>query len=654
MSGASGPAGGLTNGRTNGLTNGRTNGLTNGRLRGRINGLTNGITNGLTNGGSRLPFGLTNGKTNGITNGFVNGRGAVNGFRLSYQPRKLAGAPTDSRKKLLAVGILVTLVLALPYALVYAFPPEDVEVDGYFMDWLDAQVYRDEPDSENPDIAITSYAMKQGAGRSYYYVATDGLLFEGRDGGADGFYIFIDRDGSATSGYDIRGIGADAMVSVVGWNSSVQLSKVYSFDPSADRIDYAGFSVAGDVQVAFEGGEMEIGTGVSVSEDAVVAVCGRNTNTSDDWSEANFGAAGPSVRVVEDHVAPDVTEGLTDELVMTLTITGKGPASELTALGFEFLGDTVPTELTAVMGLRTVGTSPNSTITLEDPVRLGGEPVELQVLASFPEGSEDGSFGLDLDDEAPLIVSPNATVFVSSVQSGAQVSYISSAPEEVVIDGAFADWSHLMPLADMVNDTVDLEGLPHQDADVDITSVKLDRDGTTASFYMGVDGRMLGGTDLPGGLARWEPPSGTAGNVTNITESMFGADFAFAFIDTDMNESTGFYIGGSEMSVFVVGKDGIVLSSGAYSYGTAGWTFVGDVEAATDTHRLEFQASYELLGIEPGNAYPVTFVAEDWRAVPATHTRSPSSQRTGAPSRTTSPSACGRSRTRPRGCSAAY
>ena len=608
-SGDKGAEGGLTNGRTNGLTNGRTNGLTNGRLRGR----TNGLTNGLTNGGSRLPFGLTNGKTNGITNGFVNGRGAVNGFRLSYQQRKVAGAPSDARKKLVVVGVLVVLVLALPYALVYAFPPADVEIDGYFMDWLEAQVYRDDPDSANPDIAITAYAMRGAASRSYYYVATEGSLFQGRDGGADGFYIFIDRDGSAASGYEVRGIGADAMVAVIGWNNSVQLSQTYSFDPGASQMDYGGFSVAGDAQAAFDSGEMEVGTGVTISGDAVVAVCARSTNTSDDWSEANFGLAGPSVRVVEDHVAPEVTDGVTDELVMTLTVTAKGPDAELLGLDFEFLGDTVPTELTAIMDLRLVGTTTNSTLELTDPVRLGGDPVELQILASFPEGSKGGSFGLDLDDEKPLTVSPNATVFISSVQSGEQVSYIEAAPDSVVIDGAFADWSHLLPLVDLVNDTVDDAGAPVANADIDISSVKLDRDGTVASFYMSVDGRMLGGTNLPGGVARWQTPSGAAGNVTNITETMYGADFAFAFIDIDMNESTGFYLGGSEVSISIVGKDGVILSSGAHAYIDGEWVSVGAVDAAIDLQRLEFQASYELLGIEPGNAYPVTFIAQDWR-----------------------------------------
>ncbi len=86
----------------------------------------------------------------GVTNGFVNGAGAVNGFRLSYQQRKLRVEDVTLTKKLVVVILLVALIIALPYALVYTFPKAAVNIDGYFMDWLKVQKYHDVPDSANP------------------------------------------------------------------------------------------------------------------------------------------------------------------------------------------------------------------------------------------------------------------------------------------------------------------------------------------------------------------------------------------------------------------------------------------------------------------------------------------------------------------------
>ena len=588
---------------------GRTNGLTNGLT----NGITNGLTNGLTNGISKLRQGMTNGKTNGLTNGFVNGKGAVNGFRLSYQPRRLGAGPADMRRKLVAVLALVTIVIAIPYALVYAFPPEQVEVDGYFMDWLKAEVYHDSPDSADPDVAIESYAMRSGSINTYLYIATEGTLFQGRDGGADGFYMFIDRDGDAGTGYSVRGVGADALVVVAGWNGTVMLKESYVFDPSAGKIDFAGFTHVSDPVVAFKGGEMEIGTTMLTGSNSVVAVCARHTNASDDWSEVNFGSSGTAVRVLQDHDASEVTAGLTDEKMLTLTITAKGPRTYLEGLRFECLGSLVPSAITVYEGLSEAGTNTSGTVMFTDPVRLDDGSVELEVLATFPAGSETGSFGLELNATDPLVLRDNATVTVQTVQSGARVAYVASAPDEVVIDGAFGDWGRIAPINDALNDT-ELPGIGRsEDPDIDIESVKLSASGDMASFFMSVDGHMLAGTNVPAGLVRWSEPSGPAGNVTNITETMYGADFAFVFIDADMNDSTGFSIGSSEVSLVAVGKDGVLLSAMMYRLVDGVWTEEGAVQAAIDGYRLELGASFSTIGLDPDGSYPVTFLSQDWR-----------------------------------------
>jgi len=122
----------------------------NGRASSAINGIRWGLTNGASKGG-------------GIVNGFVNGSGAVNGFRLSYGQRKLGTTRIGFKRKLAIVAIFAIIIAVTPYAIVYSFPSEVIEIDGYFIDWLKVQKYHDTPDSENPAISIAEYAMKSGA-----------------------------------------------------------------------------------------------------------------------------------------------------------------------------------------------------------------------------------------------------------------------------------------------------------------------------------------------------------------------------------------------------------------------------------------------------------------------------------------------------------
>jgi sulfite exporter TauE/SafE len=90
----------------------------------------------------------------------VNGSGAVNGFRLSYEQRRVGAVRVDFRKRLLIIAVLVVIIVALPYALVYSFTEQTVEIDGYFMDWVKAQIFKDTPDSTNPDISLIGYGAK--------------------------------------------------------------------------------------------------------------------------------------------------------------------------------------------------------------------------------------------------------------------------------------------------------------------------------------------------------------------------------------------------------------------------------------------------------------------------------------------------------------
>ena len=203
--------------------------------------------------------------------------------------------------------LLFAFVMVVPYFLVHAFPPDEVEIDGYFMDWVEATVYQDTPDSENEDVSLAAYATKSSVRASFFYIATAGTVMNGADDGADGFYIFIDRDGDPGTGYIVRGLGADHMIAVVGWNGTAALTATYIFTQTAEQDDYGGFRRSSDPMVAFRGGEMEIGTGLITGPASEIAIVARHTDVPDDWSEVNFAYAGPAVRVSQHFEAPEVT-----------------------------------------------------------------------------------------------------------------------------------------------------------------------------------------------------------------------------------------------------------------------------------------------------------------------------------------------------------
>jgi hypothetical protein len=433
------------------------------------------------------------------------------------------------------------------------------------------------------------------------------------NGGADGFYIFIDRDNNPATGYSVRGLGADAMVSVVGWDHSVESAGTYYFNSTAGKDDFAGFKLASEAAVGMRGDQMELASSAIVNSLSRVAIVARHTNLTSDWSEVNFRARGTSLLVVEDHDAPDVIVGTGDRHVLSLDISGKGPRTEVRYLTFDILGNLTPASIKVYEGQRMLGESEDNTIDLDEPMAIGtGDARKLDVLATIPFGYFSGSFGVRLNSTAGLGVDSNATWLIKTVQTGSMVSYIGAAPTNITIDGAFADWSSRFPIFDQLGDAYSSKTDDFTSGDVDIHTVRVASTVDVASFYMSVNGTMLGGSSVPSNIVRVVSPGGPADNVTEISLPMYGSDFAFVFIDTDLNQSTGYEVGGSEAAVAVVGKDNSIISSAAFRYENGTWVEYGSVDAALDNYQLEVSGAYSILGLAPGQTYTLTFMAQDW------------------------------------------
>src|SRR6266699_829872 len=221
-------------GRTNGLTNGRgrTNGLTNGV--GRTNGLTNGLgrTNGLTNGLGRTN-GLTNGlgRTNGITNGLGRTNGLTNGLSgvrpAGFHSSGVRGMMRNAGWKLYLIPLVSVALLLMPLFFVpeYLGPGYPIRIDGLFGDWAGVpRVSASSAGAVNPNIDITDVAVTDNLDFLSFYMQVRGVALEGDSTSArttDAFFVFIDTDRSATTGYQIQGLGADRLIEIDGWGGAV-------------------------------------------------------------------------------------------------------------------------------------------------------------------------------------------------------------------------------------------------------------------------------------------------------------------------------------------------------------------------------------------------------------------------------------------------
>jgi hypothetical protein len=241
-----------------------------------------------------------------------------------------------------------------------------------------------------------------------------------------------------------------------------------------------------------------------------------------------------------------------------------------------------------------------------------GDIRTVEILADVPVISSGASLGLQVNGTSGLEVDGNVSWVLKSVQSGSKVAYVGFAPSRVAIDGAFADWAARAPMRDILWDAYSNKTKDNQTGDVDISVVKLASTDDVASFYMSVNGTMLGGASVPSSLVRWVTPSAPAANITNITEPMLGSDFAFVFIDSDQNLSTGYYVGGSEIALVVIGKSNTILDSAAYVYQAGQWLEIGPVDASIDSYQLELSGAYSTLGLTPNETYAITFMAQDW------------------------------------------
>ncbi len=565
--------GGRTNGMTNGL-GGRTNGMTNG-LGGRTNGLTNGLggrTNGLTNGLGGRTNGLTNGlggKTNGLTNGLGSGGPVMRSRRMDDS------AISPFRISLIIVIAFIIMVPASFMLLSYNEAAySGIRVDGDFSDWDEATIFTDAEQYSVANLDIVDYAAgTNDAGSLFFYASARGNWFSGS--AADSLMVFIDSDGNPDTGYSIRGMGADYLVDVYGWNSQVQGRQLGIFN-GQDQLNWSAWNWRG-LSAALTLTEIEVGiqsSTVQLQPTHSFLFLSKSAASVADTCDAAIGLNGGALTVRQ---TPGGQAGIvsTNQL-MTLELRALGSAVNVSAIDFAYSGIASP----SVSGL---------------PVTVQpGTPVTLAVTSPVA-GLLNGTF-IDLS------VSAVTSTGVASVTGESLSAYTHAAPGTIRVDGAFADWSGITKATD--TDIV-------ADPNIDIARHASVNNSLEAFFYLGLgtNGRMFGGSSVP--QARTVP--GTPGEPGEPTTPVplprvSGEDITRIYIDTVPGGQIAHGILADYM-IEIKGREGTIDSRQLFSL--PGRTFIMNIDAANNAGELEVGVELGDIGFNTTLSYVME--STDWQ-----------------------------------------
>ena len=535
--GLRGRTNGLTNGmrgRTNGLTNGlrgRTNGLTNG-MRGRTNGLVNGVrqgmgkvngltiqgrvegvTNGLVNGLRDLRSGITNGLTNG--NGFTNGLGS-NRFRRQAK---------FYRWKLYIVPFMAVVLLMIPVLIPGSIRTTSyvIEIDGSFGDWSSQRVISLRTDSGvSPNVRINRAGVVDNLDYLAFYVEVEGSMLQGGPDPQrlmDAVRIFLDTDGDASTGYLVKGLGAEFMVEIWGWGGTSQLAKLSSYALGASSQDnWGSWEQAAGLYAAVSANRLETEVpwqALMEHESIPVAALfqAMSWDGQQQFSENVLSNMPGLLKISEKSLATATVSGTSIPLLavdltsiegdfsltdLRVLIVGTAPLSDVTML--RLLDSTTTVLDSRVPASRLVSFHPLQ------PIRVtNGNLVTLTVAAdtSLSDGKTLG-LNLPMDD----VVSPTRAsggpwaITRLNLTATYPLGYLGFVPTGRVIDGGFEDWTN--PETDSIGEssTQGVDGLDIASFDANISG--------SAYFYLRLQGRALEGIATP-------QPSIPAPNTTTPT-----------------------------------------------------------------------------------------------------------------------------------------
>jgi uncharacterized repeat protein (TIGR01451 family) len=507
-----------------------------------------------------------------------------------------------------------------------------IRIDGSFSDWTRFPAYAQSPADSTPNPAVRLLAVKVASQDRdlFVYAKVQGLMFQGTGvNEMDSIFAFVDEDNSRTTGYPIGDLGADSLVEVTGWRD---LSNVrhqvtaYAFNETgvARSNDWNRFLPSGSAEAAFNGQELELRVTVRDPARARVLVYAADNLGNFDPSDGSIRASLPTVIIGQQTVAKDVVVSARVPF-LRLTLAPMGGVPHVSGVNITRLGtssDAVDLALyrddgsgvfNATAPLLATATMTGRTARLNVSQDLSG-PALYWVETRWTNRTSTTTFGLAVTD-----VATNGTASFRQPETG--LVYLGAAPSAPRVDGAFGDWQGRPYGQDPLGDVRNVTGAisPTYDANVDMVATAV---YVAANFtgYVRVDGRMLGGQDLPTVRVRTSPLPANNTTIQNPIPPQEGVDIVYAYFDSDNSTTTGLpaivegrrY--GFDFAIAIVGRNGEIRSRALYAYvsGSGGpWRLIGSVAVGFDAHRMEFSVNASVLNLTAG--YRVVYYTSDWR-----------------------------------------
>lgn len=539
-------------------------------------GLSNGVGqingNGLINGTSKINgVGRINGT--GFTNGksLVNGTGVSNGLKRRDKAIGANRVAFLARWQFLVIVVVVVVVISSFVTMSYLKERGAFSADGDFGDWSGAPMFGARAQSISPNIDILEWSVATDSNHLFFYVKTLGDIMGSQE--AQCYYLFVDSDGSASTGYPVESLGADYMLQVEGWNGTVQSTAMYDRADSSDRYDWSLWSSDGSFAAYAKGSELEAeaimqsGLGqaakyILLSKDAFED--GAVSHVVSSHGGLLVVTQEPSAAVLDD----GIVQSASSVTILTLKFSCEGSGGTVNQISPSVGGASLSTTIEP-FSLK-VGDERLFDVALDTSTLADGQLVTAEIM----ESSIESTFAS-----------------VEIIGEGAS-AYVGASPSSIVIDGAFADWAgKTLP---------DTDSAPVANPNVDISEVGNVNASGSSFFYVSVDGVMCAGTFIPATVTR---PSGGGGGGVVITKRITAEDFLRIYVDSDKSASTGFSysIGsktiGADQMIEVRGLHGRIISTSESDYSSGAWTQSSAVvDAAKDQNRIELSVSSSSLG----------------------------------------------------------
>jgi hypothetical protein len=516
------------------------------------------------------------------------------------------------------VPIAIVITLLLMVVLVAFLPKAQITVDADFSDWSDVTMQKDALNGAPASSQITSYTVKVQGNDVYLYMKANGKMFPGESTTPSYAIVFIDTDRDDKTGYQVGSLGAERMLLVKGYDGAVKETKLYTFEPTANTLDWNGFKESGTFKAKASGSELELckdlnSLGLNKNSRPSIRFFLRTTSGTVSMSEAPVGLQAGGISVTQYIKAPKtpVAPGTSGQVFMTLSILAKGHSDTLekltiTRTGIGPVGDVSQVSLWSATSrvdtgkfedvpgthLESITMSPNLLV-------KSGTAVVLTVKMDVWSKASGETLGAEVMSSSQIVFA-KSPVALNTVQDEELVTYINHTPAQPEVDGAFGDWNAAnskeqtftaggpRPAIDLKDLKSRVEGPGHLKLSLEVTG-----DFMQGAPFFGLD--AVNGTCVSG------PACPATGEAITIV-----------YIDADNKTTTGKNLGsiGADYAVIVHGKYGHIEpgSLGFYDYdsGKDSWELISDkgVTAYNDQHRAEIELDITKTTITPpGSTY---------------------------------------------------